>query len=241
MDPQVPAVPEGATPPAAPAPAPEVTPAPAPAADPAEVQPAGGTDGDGDQNAVPYERFKEVNEERKALFQEVTQLRDEVAEVLQALGQGAPEEPSYPAQVDPETGIQFIDPEAYAQHILGQAEERFAARQAEERSWNDATKAHPELETNTDFRELVLGAMEVERVKTGKLPNPKAVADKVSQFRNAATAAAAGNPADAAHLPQGGAPVNPATLAADDLQDRIYSSDPRVRDQAMLEYLATYT
>lgn len=126
---------------------------------------------------VPYDRFHEVNEEKKRAKEE--------AEYWKTLAmQSAPQEQKKPqasANEIPDYLIQedgTIDPIGYAQWVEDRAEKRVAAKAAEEKAWNEASKAYPEIDADPDLRDSVYGYM-LAQVGKGQYLSPKEAAGRL--------------------------------------------------------------
>ena len=99
-----------------------------------------------------------------------------------------PRDPNDPNAVDPNAFVDVLN-----QQLTGavaaardQARQEFAQQRQEEKLWNDAVKAHPELESNHDLRNDIhrarIGGLadQVARgIQNAKMETPKQVADRI--------------------------------------------------------------
>jgi hypothetical protein len=124
---------------------------------------------------VPYDRFSQVNEEKKRAKEEAEYWKNLAMQSApqKQKPQSANEIPEYLIQEDG-----TIDPIGYAQWVEDRAEKRVAAKSAEERSWNEASKVYPELDSDPDLRDSVYGYM-LAQVGKGQYLSPKQAADKL--------------------------------------------------------------
>jgi hypothetical protein len=121
-----------------------------------------------EEKTVPYDRFTEVNTEKKALEEKVRQYENYVASL-----NSQTHTPEPVAQDD--NG--FIDPEAYKRQIKDELRQEQQFIEADRKDWDTAIKAYPDLE-DEDLADAVRGFHQRAILK-GKLISYKEAADKV--------------------------------------------------------------
>lgn len=108
--------------------------------------------------SIPYQRFKEVNEELKAIREENAQFRERITPILESQRQPEPD------PVDPTQFNSIEEYDEYMENKISEREQRIEQRTeakiAAMEKLSELKEAYPEMKTDPQFRKFVIREMQ---------------------------------------------------------------------------------